>query len=306
MRFREKSYVLDLGSENSKKRLRSGNSVEPTLISNRFLLLIARDVELTLAQLEKHAVFVRQRKILSNSSDWSGRCFMHLKQICSVCQVSENDYGTDTDGLIFTMYCGHTLHRDCFDSLPQKNCPLCRNSSLINTSSSTSNRAFSYISSTPVVVTPYPTCFIPRWDVNDNALLAYPYQILDNGYTARPTKGMLILHTEPFTPGFFYKFSIYMSSAPYCAAALLIGSKQDRSARDFGSNYDCCSVLREKIGKDKVDFVIDMVNKTAKYRYHNGDGEVTINNIQDNVYLAIAVKYNDGNCYARIMRTDED
>ena len=309
--FRGKSYTIDISNDNSKKRLRSGQSVENFPILNRFIYMIAKDVELNLSQLENHAVFVEQGKIISKFSDRSSVIFMHLKQICSVCQITENDFGTDTDGPIFTMFCGHTIHRSCFDSLTQKNCPLCRNSSLnISSSSNASTSSYSLVSSNPTVVTPYPSFFIPRWDANDNACLSNPYQILDNGYTARPSKGMMILHTEQFTTGLIYKFSVHMSSQPYCAAVLMIGNRQDKKSRDFGADFQCCPTLHEKIGKDKIDFVIDMIRKTAICTYNMtsyGGGEIKFENLPEKVYVAVAVKsIGETNSFARILRTEED
>ena len=292
--FRGKTFELQL--DEARERLRSSASVP---VAKRFLNLIGNECELSAQQLAKHAVFMDSENNAVDASApynfWAGQLVhMHLSQVCSVCQIdAENDVGTEYDGAVFTMFCGHPLHRACFEKMTNKSCPLCRDTQLELQRRQEEEREqqrqqeqrnqvqAAEVSSSLV------SYLVPKWSAADST----GYRLTNDRAVAHPDgHGMLILHSEPLVDGHHYRFTVQMDDQVYCAAALLL-SKQPSSNRNFGGDFNICKPLHDNFGKRPVHMEVDMRARVAKYRFGDSDAVNTITGLPATVYVACAVKH---------------
>lgn len=327
--FRGKAFELPLVEAN--ERLRSAAKVS---IAKRFLTLVAAECELSAQQLEKHAVFVvtddsdaGEKRVLDADSpydSWANEAVqMHLSQVCSVCQIdAENDIGAEYDAAVFTLFCGHTMHRACFEKLANKSCPLCRNALLEvqrqqqqaegqerqqhEEAEQAQERVqpilvrLRTVTLTPTfsvgreVATATSSFVVPKWSDSDNALIARgAYRLSSDQTVAHPDgNGMMILHSEPLGEGKRYRFAVQMNEEPYCAAALL-SSKQEPGTRSFGSDFRICKPLHDNLGHRTVHFDVDMDTRVAKYRFGANDPVKTITGLSETVFVACSVKHKE-------------
>lgn len=261
-------------------------------IVKQFLIQIGGECELSAAQLEKHAVFLCNKQggggeifdAATPTGEWSKQVVhMHLAQVCSVCQIdAKNDIGAEYDGAVFTLFCGHTLHRACFEKMENKTCPLCRNAVLQQPPPVQQNEppiAFSVSADRNI--------HVPKWSTEENS----HYLIAQEQTVAFPVgHGMMILHSEPMSGANRYRFLVRMAEDIYCSAALLL-RKQPASLCDFGRDFHVCKPLRENMSRKTVYFNVDMSTRVAQYHFGNPNYITTLCNLPPTVYLACVTKH---------------